>query len=234
MNANELHKRVRDLEQSLKRNESALAKASSANMPGVSVEAYRIVREAHRLWLAHHRGSAGPRLRDLWDRALAQWRSALSLCYPEGFDEGLKALRNGDAAGAEPVIGFLEADPWFDGSGYAKEDAIRFLKRVRLTDEQAERLRTVVLRVVHDAGCRREFPKYAVLAKSVDSPHLRKNLKVMEESPDDSVRRRALWVRDILDGVDPRRRHRAWYGSQLDNIQAEAQRVMEELRTGQP
>ncbi|HEY3414770.1 MAG TPA: hypothetical protein VGM51_17160 [Armatimonadota bacterium] len=227
MNAHDVHKRVRDLEQALKRNASELATAAPGGMPEISVEAYRIVGEACQLWFEHHRGTTGPHLRDIWDRALGQWRAALSECYPDGFDEGLKALRNGDTDGAEPVIALLEADPWFAGSGYAKEDAIRCLKRVKLSHEQAERLRSVVLRVVHDPGFRQEFAKYGVLAKSVDTPDLRKSLKAMTEMPDDAVRRRAQWVLDALDGIDPRRRHRAWYKSETD-------RMMEEWRTRHP
>lgn len=208
MNAHELKKQIRDIDEALRRNSAALAHSSSGYSPEVAVEAYRIVGVASRLRLDNSGENAAWQV---WERAIAQMRVANTKRYPEGFEAGLEALRHGDSSCAEPVIHYLEADPWFPGSGYAKEKAIHRLKRGALTEAQMTRLRTVILRVVGDSGGRREWTNYARLAKSVDSPELRRDIVALTRSFDGGTRRRAQWILDVLEGLDPKRRHLSYY-----------------------
>ena len=67
------------------------------------------------------------------------------------------------------------------------------LKRAPLTDEDAARLRRVILRVV-DVGDRREFRAYCRLAKRVVDDGLRTGLLERLRGRDDGRARRALWV----------------------------------------
>jgi hypothetical protein len=105
-----------------------------------------------------------------WEDAAREWHEAMALLYPKEFWDGLERLRTGDPTAIEPAITFLEVDPWCFRSGYAKETILRLLKRANLSDEQAERLRSVIVRAV-DVGDRREFRGYCKLARHVvDDP----------------------------------------------------------------
>jgi hypothetical protein len=99
--------------------------------------------------------------------------------------------------GVDGAIEFLEKDEWTFGSGYAKADLIRLLRKLDLKPIQAERLRRVVLAVV-DGRDRREFRHYCRLACKVDSPQLRQELMRRLEDENEAVRRHALWVLEYL------------------------------------
>lgn len=97
----------------------------------------------------------------------------------------------------DEVVKYLEKDEWKFGSGYAKADMIRWLRRVDLRLNEAERLRRVVLAVV-DGRDRREFRHYCKLACKVDSPRLRKELRSRLGDENEVVRRHAGWVLEYL------------------------------------
>jgi hypothetical protein len=99
--------------------------------------------------------------------------------------------------GAEGMIEFLEKDKWTFGSGYAKADLIRLLRKLDLKPAQAERLRRVVLAVV-DGRDRREFRHYCRLACKLDSRRLREELMRRLEDENEVVRRHARWVLEYL------------------------------------
>jgi len=50
--------------------------------------------------------------------------------YPPAFWRSLDAVKSGDRAGLEPILRFLEADPWCFRSGYVKADLIRAVIRL--------------------------------------------------------------------------------------------------------
>ncbi len=93
----------------------------------------------------------------------------LEYAYPAGFWEGMEDLLAGNPVDLEPFIRFLEVDPFFFRSGYAKADALRGLKRAPLSADQIRRLQEVILHVV-DAGFRREFRYYCRLARRIQTP----------------------------------------------------------------
>jgi len=99
--------------------------------------------------------------------------------------------------GVDEAIRFLEKDEWAFGSGYAKADLIRLLRKLDLNSTQAERLRRVVLAVV-DGRDRREFRHYRRLACKLDSPQLRVELMRRLEDENEVVRRHARWVLEYL------------------------------------
>lgn len=99
--------------------------------------------------------------------------------------------------GVDAAIEFLEKDEWRFGSGYAKADLIRLLRKLDLNHTQAERLPRVVLAVV-DGRDRREFRHYCRLACKLDSPQLRKELMRRLEDENEVVRRHARWMLEYL------------------------------------
>ena len=114
----------------------------------------------------------------------------------------------------EPVIRFLEADPWFPQSGHAKQHLIRHLTQRELTATQEERLRGVVLDIIKGRE-RREFKSYRRLARRVDTPELRQAIRQLEEG-DWDVRRHARWILQALGelpstGTLGHSSHREWF-----------------------
>jgi hypothetical protein len=102
-------------------------------------------------------------------RARELFLYTLERAYPSGFWEGMPDLYEGKTDNLEIYLTFLEADPRFYRSGYAKSDVIRGVKRVQLTPRQRRRLQDVVLKDV-DEGFRREFRDYCRLARHVQTP----------------------------------------------------------------
>jgi hypothetical protein len=97
----------------------------------------------------------------------------------------------------DEAIKYLEKDEWKFGSGYAKADLIRLVRKLDLKPDEADRLRRVVLAVV-DGRDRREFRHYCLLACKVDSPQLRKELTRRLEDENEMARRHARWTLEYL------------------------------------
>ena len=167
----------------------------------------RAVTEAHQLYNESFQlGKVYPMAADLAkanSQAHRLWFEALDRAYPAGFWENYQRLRAGDPAGLEIAISFLEADPWFFGTGYVKTKLMRFIKPSMLTPEDTQRLQQVVLAVV-DKRDERDFREYCRFARKVDAPELWEQLsqRLTSRNPDTSpnfdVRRRARWVLEAL------------------------------------
>jgi tetratricopeptide (TPR) repeat protein len=129
----------------------------------------------------------------LLEQAVALYDQALEDAYPANFWENFDRLEKRDAAALDRAISFLEADPWFFRSGYIKEDLIRFICRLPISQADALRLQKVVLAAI-DLRDRRDFRRYCKLAKRVQSKELRKQVEERIRSSDSGIRRRARWV----------------------------------------
>jgi hypothetical protein len=132
-----------------------------------------------------------------WLSAIARFRAAVVAAYPPGFWDDVALLTKGDADGLESAIRFLEADPYFDRSGYVKADLLRLIKGLPFNCEQRARLRAVVIDAVERRGGR-EFRAYCRLARRLDGPELREELARQLSSGDAAMRRRAGWMLQVL------------------------------------
>ncbi|HET7489632.1 MAG TPA: hypothetical protein VFJ85_17020 [Acidimicrobiales bacterium] len=126
-----------------------------------------------------------------WEDAATAAHEAFEIMYPRRFWDDVERLRAGDPDAVEPLLAFLEADPWCFRSGYAKETILRFLRRHRLDGGQQARVEGVLLHAV-DAGDRREFRMSCKLARANATPGLRAGLHARLRSADPGVARRAL------------------------------------------
>ncbi|MEA2683580.1 MAG: hypothetical protein QOK05_1908 [Chloroflexota bacterium] len=76
-----------------------------------------------------------------------------------------RALDTGAEDAVWAAIAFLDADPYFFRSGYAKKRLLRILRRRPLTEPQGDRLRVLAVRIVDQGergyGYFREFTKIA-------------------------------------------------------------------------
>lgn len=120
------------------------------------------------------------------------------LAFPGGLEHFRRRLRKLDPVAVEEAIEFLEADPWFNCSGYVKEEIVRRLKQAALTDRQRNRLASIVRRSIK-VGTRRLSRHLARLAPIVDSPSFRKGVESLADSSDEA-RRRASHIEDVLRG----------------------------------
>ena len=182
-----------------------------------------IVAFNRRLKLANENVAAARPIRSVSPRKWQEWQSAVSekyALYKEGvtlhaqhfsrtvipadvarydwdFWRDMELLKGGDQAHLEQAVTFLEADPWFFGSGYAKEDIIPAINRLVVTSSFATRLQAVILNMVGRRNGR-EFRVYKQLACKVDAPELREQLARRVEQGDFDVRRRARWILEAL------------------------------------
>ncbi|MFL5929134.1 MAG: hypothetical protein ACJ77E_19560 [Gaiellaceae bacterium] len=100
-------------------------------------------------------------------------------------------LAAGEPAAIEEALTFLERDPYFFRSGYARERVARRLARAQLTPEQKIRARAVVLSSV-DGQRFCPPPGVGKLARGVADNSLRRELRARLHHPDRAVARRAL------------------------------------------
>ncbi len=118
--------------------------------------------------------------------------------YTWDFWRDVELLRGGDQTKLETAVAFLEADPWFHGSGYVKTKLSRYIKPEMLTPAYRTRLAGAVLAMV-DKRHDRDFRAFCRLARKVDAPALRDELTRRVANGDPDVRRRARWVLEALE-----------------------------------
>ena len=155
---------------------------------------------------------------DVHEATAARFWEAIEAAYPPGFWDDYQRIKGGGPKGLESAIGFLEADPYFFRSGYVKEKLIRHIQRPMLKPQHVARLHAVVLAIV-DKRDGREFRAYCRLARKVDAPALREQLRhrltralpsgedLTPDEPsllqaitrDKGIRRRARWVLEALE-----------------------------------
>lgn len=107
-----------------------------------------------------------------WSEAAGWWHETLAAIYPRSFMQAIEAVRAGDRSGFEPVVRFLEADPWCFRSGYVKEGIISALAHLELSEPEKERLRPVVITFVDYPKPRRELRAYVNLSRRISNPQL--------------------------------------------------------------
>jgi hypothetical protein len=100
---------------------------------------------------------------------------------------------SGEPQSIDEALTFLERDPYFFRSGYARERVARRLARVELTAVQKSRARAIALSSVEG---HRHCPQPGVgrLARAVADNPLRRELRARLHDSDTAVARRALRV----------------------------------------
>ncbi len=121
-----------------------------------------------------------------------------SMAFPGGLSAGLKRLKNSDPEAVELALQFLQADPYFFGSGYIKENILRQFKRFPLTKDQHLRLAALIVRSI-DGGGRREFRGYSRLARKIHPESLLEAVNTRLPSSNPEVVLRAKAVLHVLD-----------------------------------
>lgn len=132
-----------------------------------------------------------------YDRLLTTFKLAVERALPTCDVGFLQRLDEGQQDDIERAIAFLEADPFFFTSGYAKQQMIHRLKRVLLNGEQKRWLTTLVLARV-DRPNASLFRHYCRLARALRSPTLMAALQDRLMHADVDVRARAARMLEVL------------------------------------
>jgi hypothetical protein len=102
-----------------------------------------------------------------------------------------RGLSRSETESIEAALTFLERDPYFFRSGYARERVARRLAQAELTAAQEVRARIVVLSTV-DGERHCPLPGAGRVARAVADNSLRRELRARLHHPDTAVARRAL------------------------------------------
>ncbi len=105
------------------------------------------------------------------------------------------------------ALTFLEEDPMWFRSGYAKKSLARRLTQARLTECDIARLVPICQRAVTDGTGLEEFKPLCRLAQAVRPPGLWDWLEAQRQSGDERIRRNARYMRE--DGLAWWRMHRS-------------------------
>ena len=133
-----------------------------------------------------------------------------------------RRLGRSDPESIEAALTFLEQDPYFFRSGYARERVARALTHAELTPAQKVRARTVVLSTV-DGQRHCPLPGAGRLARAVADNSLRRELRARLHHRETAVARRAL--RMVVNVRSP--------GLTADDIAAARALVLAEAARGQ-
>ena len=121
-------------------------------------------------------------------------RAEAAIVYARVYAGSLRSFAAGEIGenevGTGDLLDFLEADPYFFGSGYMKEKALTLLKRRRLTPSLRNRLLGVILDSTQRPQ-RREFVYYCQAAREIGAEELRVPLLELEKSSDAPQSRKA-------------------------------------------
>lgn len=114
-----------------------------AQMIENAAEINRLHKRIHETYVTRAQADA---LRTNWSEACEEFHARYGqLCLPGGWDESFKErLRSGESRAVEAALCFLEVRPYFFRSGYMWKDLLRKCKRVPMSNEQAERLSTLL------------------------------------------------------------------------------------------
>ncbi|MEP7379100.1 MAG: hypothetical protein ABI725_05995 [Chloroflexota bacterium] len=135
----------------------------------------------------------------LWNRDRAEnsarvaWFHELHRSLYGPVEVSLERVRNGDMAGLETLIRFLEADPYCHRSGYWKAEIINTITRWDVGETTRNRLTEVMFAVIAKPT-RREFRRYIRLARYLDDERLRQRLIELANARIKPASRHASWI----------------------------------------
>ena len=140
-----------------------------------------------------------PSHREMWQRAAANYRN-----YRSGVNDWLDEVMKNDLCnwsdGRDFVFQYLEIDPIYFRSGYVKEALIRKIKSCKLTKNEAEILRGLILRRIK-AGARREFRKFCQMIPLVQNQTFADEIKKLTTAKDRDVSHRATFAMHYLTDI---------------------------------
>ena len=160
-------------------------------------------RAVHETFSSRHLGTAE---KELWHEACRRFHESFDqLAFPGGLGEGFRRLAANDPGAIESAVVFLEVDPFFDCSGYIKENLLGRLRRVVLDPDQKRRLQQVIFARIRDPRTRREFRRYCQLAPFITDPQFEEQVSQLS-GPSGVKPKHARWVLEHIKQAQRMRR----------------------------
>lgn len=105
---------------------------------------------------------------------------------PSDFAQLYQGMDKEDPNAIQMAISWLETDPFTRNSGYMKEKIMRRLCRMPMSQDQEERIRKLLLRLI-TRGPRQDFKYSCRLARRVDNEEFRSMLRQFLSRPEPQV-----------------------------------------------
>ena len=117
-------------------------------------------------------------------------------------EAAIEDLKAGNVRGVEPAIHFLKADVYEHRSGYLKEYLWQYLRRVPLSERQAERLLQVARKYL-ERRMTREFRSMCRLVKTIAGEEFANYVQhLADSSKDEGISQRAKLMHTYLQSSD--------------------------------
>lgn len=133
-----------------------------------------------------------PRTR-AWLEAIDRFYAALASVYAGTLQSYAAGELPAEQVTSEDLLEFLEANPYFFGSGYMKERVLTILKRRPLNASLRKRLLRVILDST-DGPQRREFLYYCRAARFIEATELMPSLRDIERNGTPQQGRKASMI----------------------------------------
>ena len=169
-------------------------------MPNYSDSILRHEKEVNRLHGALHEAvkhrDKSPTLREKWIRAAAEYRN-----HHSSVNDWLEDIRTSEIAdwadARDFVFQYMEIDPIYNNSGYAKEMMVQKIKKCELTKKEAQILRRLIIGRIRSVAWR-DFRRFCQLIPRIQNKVFVDEITTYAESKDDSVSRRATFAMQYL------------------------------------
>ncbi len=149
-------------------------------------------------WATQHRAKLKDKEPSEVDLTRNKFWNALNLLFQTKLDPLRQTFLTDSVAAVDDVIDFLAVDIPAFRCGYEKEWYLRRLKSLPLTEVQKERLRTTALDLCRKPDYRREFYDWAKLMIVLADENFVDELKVLLESSDEFVRKKAERMSKVI------------------------------------
>lgn len=131
-----------------------------------------------------------PSLREKWIRAANEYHN-----HHSSIDDWLEQIRTSDIANwadaRDFIFQYLEIDPVYNNSGYAKELMVQKIKKCDLSEKEKQVLRTLIIGRIRSVAWR-DFRRFCQLIPRIQNQQFVDEIKVYAQSKDTSVSRRAI------------------------------------------
>ena len=157
-------------------------------------------KEVNRLHGAMHEAvnhrDKSPSLREKWIRAANEYRS-----HHSSIDDWLEQIRTADIANwadaRDFIFQYLEIDPVYNNSGYAKELMVQKIKKCNLSEKEKQVLRSLIIGRIRSVAWR-DFRRFCQLIPRIQNQAFVDEISVYAQSKDTSVSRRAIFAMQYI------------------------------------
>ena len=137
-----------------------------------------------------------PTLREKWIRAAHKYRN-----YHSSVDDWLEHIKKTDienwADARKFIFQYLEIDPVYNNSGYAKEMMVQKIKKCTLSEPEKQILRSLIIGRIQTVAWR-DFKRFCQLIPRIQNQAFIDKINLYAQAKDSSVARRAMFAKQYI------------------------------------